>query len=162
MPSPVSKFMELVKEAGSAEAFTERFPQPFFLIEPYAEVDVSDFQTQAATRLGGRERTVSPVAKRPGANRFGSMITIGRAGNNDVVLEAEGISKFHAYVTPGQPYTLSDAGSKFGTFLGEDQLPERKSRPIQPGDQIRFGNLQVQFHSPASLYRALLELTGSG
>ena len=39
------------------------------------------------------------VEKQKGSNAFDNMITVGRAGNNDIALEISSISKFHAYVS---------------------------------------------------------------
>src|SRR3712207_3012192 len=68
--------------------------------------------------LGVGEPIVFPVVKNQ-ENAFGRGITVGRTGNNDVVLDDGTVSRFHAWFqreTDGR-YTLTDAGSKNGSFV---------------------------------------------
>ena len=43
------------------------------------------------------EARILPIQKREDGNAFGLMITLGRANNNDLVINDSRISKFHAY-----------------------------------------------------------------
>ena len=82
----------------SAEDFAGLLPQPVLVLLPYADQDELGVDTLSATtsraRMGSEE-VVIPLEKR-GGNPFANMITIGRARNNDVVLKASEVSKFHA------------------------------------------------------------------
>ena len=90
-----------------------------------------------------------------------SMVTIGRATNNDVVLDARGISKFHAYVLrePGGGFTLVDAGSSFGTTVDDRPVKPREEKvALRGGEVITLGSVRATFHLPATLYAALRRL----
>jgi len=88
--------------------------------------------------LSGEENMLCPVAKRPGANEF-SFITIGRAGNNDIVIAANSVSKCHCMLQKSiDGFTLVDAESRNGTSLNGTALTPRKSQPVVSGDVILF------------------------
>jgi pSer/pThr/pTyr-binding forkhead associated (FHA) protein len=76
---------------------------------------------------------------------FPNMITVGRTLNNDVCLDDNSISKFHAFFQPlseNRRFLLFDAGSTNGTFV-DDRLLPREGAPanLTAGARIRFGAL---------------------
>ena len=76
---------------------------------------------------------------------FPSMISVGRTTNNDISLNDNSISKFHAYFqTAGDAGRLKlfDAGSTYGTMVDDAFLP-KKGAPasVGPGSRVRFGAL---------------------
>ena len=81
-------------------------------------------------------KIISLVAKRPGANEY-SFITVGRATNNDIVLELNSVSKCHAVLSHvGDDYSIADAGSSNGTKLnGRPLLPNRPNKS-STGDTV--------------------------
>jgi hypothetical protein len=97
-----------------------------------------------------------PLTKQ-GENPFGMMITVGRARNNDVVLEHKATSKFHAYFRHfGGKWSLCDANSSNGTYLNGMRLPPERSRPLKSGDHIGFGGgTATVYTTPAELYALL-------
>ncbi len=98
---------------------------------------------------------VFPLVKKPGAP-FADMITVGRTANNDVVLNHITVSRFHAYFRhKGDGWTLSDAGSKNGSFLEAARLEPRKERGIESGDRIRVGDVEVTFYQVSDLFDVL-------
>src|SRR3954465_1444561 len=66
-----------------------------------------------------------PLAKKPGAS-FPDRITIGRTGNNDVVVADPSVSRLHAYVRRGTGWVVADAGSKNGSWLDDAALEPRR------------------------------------
>lgn len=106
------------------------------------------FKTLDSAEVVGRplahpERFV--VEKREDANPFGSMITIGRAPNNDIVLPAPSISKFHAFLREeAGSLFLVDANSSNGTYLNGVQLEPHAAALLSPQDEIRLGDLQLR------------------
>ncbi|MDB4985094.1 MAG: phosphopeptide-binding protein [Myxococcaceae bacterium] len=93
------------------------------------------------------------IAKRPG-NAF-DHISVGRAANVDVVLPLLRISKFHAYFNcdaSGQ-YTLSDAGSTNGTWIGAQLLPARTPEALDDGARIRLGPYYFTFATASGFER---------
>jgi pSer/pThr/pTyr-binding forkhead associated (FHA) protein len=58
-----------------------------------------------------------------------------------VVVQDVQVSKFHAYfrITDGK-IELADAGSRNGTWVGEQKLvPKGSSAAVKPGEVVRFG-----------------------
>ena len=91
----------------------------------------------AATSVGP---VVLPVRKVQ--STFPSMITVGRARNNDIVVPDALVSKFHAFfrqLDDGE-WGLADAGSANGTKLGEVELAPKgaaRARALGRPDHLR-------------------------
>jgi hypothetical protein len=90
-------------------------------------------------------RLVFPISKRAGTSF--DHISIGRTANMDVVLPLLQVSKFHAYFTrdANGAFTLADAGSKNGTWIGARRLTVRTPEPVHDGDRIRLGMYAFTF-----------------
>jgi pSer/pThr/pTyr-binding forkhead associated (FHA) protein len=69
-------------------------------------------------------------------------LTIGRSPNRaDFVLADPEVSGLHARVErDGGPPILIDAGSTNGTFVNDERIT---SCPLQPGDRVRLGGVQM-------------------
>lgn len=139
------------------EQFAQAFPEPVFVIEPFVESasGPGKFGTIAGPAGSGQETSVARIKKRPGANAFDMMVTIGRARNNDIELRAQDVSKFHAYVMFGADgeASITDAGSTYGTFVKGRQLRAREDRvTLSPGDEVRLGSVVMRFHTPGSFF----------
>ncbi|NPC87103.1 FHA domain-containing protein, partial [Pyxidicoccus fallax] len=79
-----------------------------------AEYRLKTVTNAGAPTLGVSEAVVFPVVKSR-TNAFGRGITVGRTGNNDVVLDDGSVSRFHAWfawVEGEEGFSLTDAGSK--------------------------------------------------
>ncbi|MBC7792598.1 MAG: FHA domain-containing protein [Clostridia bacterium] len=92
---------------------------------------------------------VFPV-RRTGRSPFPNFISIGRAKSNDVIIEDESVSKFHAFfrLTDKGDFVLQDGGSKNGTLVDEDIVPDKnKGAPVvvESGMRVRFGNVEMTF-----------------
>ncbi len=69
----------------------------------------------------------------------GDGIEIGRAEENRIVLEEDGVSRFHARLLyDNGSLWLRDLGSRNGVFLNDERLVGHKD--LRVGDQIRIGN----------------------
>lgn len=69
---------------------------------------------------------------------------IGKGPNNDIILVDASVSGAHAVISFGNGvYTLSDLGSRNGTFVNDARLTE--SRPLQHGDLIKMGHCTITF-----------------
>jgi hypothetical protein len=93
---------------------------------------------------------------------YPSMISIGRTPNNDIVIADVQLSRLHAFfrVHPLRPdrFELRDAGSRNGTFVGEQRLePKGEPRLIEPGERIRFGRLAYEFADAARTWDLIRE-----
>lgn len=98
-----------------------------------------------------------PVVKRPGANAFGMMVTVGRAPNNDLVLADRRVSKFHCYLRRlGANWVVSDASSTNGTQVDRVAVPRERSIPLRSGARLTLGgSVELEFLEPADLYERL-------
>jgi serine phosphatase RsbU (regulator of sigma subunit) len=66
-----------------------------------------------------------------------AQITIGRRTENDLRLVGSDVSRDHAeIVEEGDGYVLKDRGSRYGTFVNDEQITERT---LAHGDRIQFG-----------------------
>lgn len=138
------------------EVFVSRFPGFFFLVEPFAPVEAPSVATLGSENGAGSPHAVARVEKRRGANTFDWMITVGRSPNNDIVLPVSDVSKFHAMLREEDgAWTLTDAGSTFGTVVTGRKLEAQHPAPIRPGDDLQLGSVALTFHSSATLFDAL-------
>jgi hypothetical protein len=128
------------------------------------EVEERCFRTRTSVgvpMLGVGEPLVFSVLKHQ-ENAFGRGITVGRTGNNDVVLDDGTVSRFHGWFQRDShgSYTLTDAGSKNGTFLGGARLVARRATPVTDGTRLRFGQVEVTFFLPAGFLKMLARRGG--
>lgn len=89
-------------------------------------------------------------------NAFSLGITLGRVANNDLVLEADSVSRFHAFLRQGdrgQGWFVTDADSKNGTWVGDTRLQPSERCEIKDGTKLRFGDAELTFMLPASFMR---------
>lgn len=69
-----------------------------------------------------------------------SVLKIGRASENDVILDRTGVSRHHAEIyRRSNSYYIADLNSKHGTFVNERKIPVLKSVPVQIDDIIGIG-----------------------
>ena len=67
-------------------------------------------------------------------------VTIGRAQENDIVLDDMSVSKKHAHIQERKKsFVISDLDSSNGTFVGERKIPSLKDIPFSPHDTITIG-----------------------
>ncbi|MCO5170536.1 MAG: FHA domain-containing protein [Planctomycetes bacterium] len=98
---------------------------------------------------------VHPVEKRPGPTPFPTMVTIGRAANNDIVLPWPGVSAFHAYLArEGEEWVLRDANSSHGTYLADVRVVA--PTPLPADATLRFGDVRARFVDASNLLRLAL------
>ena len=128
----------------------------------YNEEEIAEIE--AGKRLDSNARVIELV-KRPGANPFSALITIGRADNCDVVLESRSISKFHAYLASIPQlddtfeYQLADSGSRNGTKIADERLAPKELFTLRDGMRIDFGGvLFVRFFTPQGIWHQLQKL----
>jgi len=101
------------------------------------------------------EMEVYPLAKKAGAS-FADRITIGRTGNNDVVINDHSVSRLHAYVRfQDGGWFVADAGSKNGSWLRGDKLEPRRERPLSSRIVLRLGDVDLTFYLAADLFAVL-------
>lgn len=72
-----------------------------------------------------------------------ALITIGRASDNDVILDDPEVSRHHCQLKLQHgAYSLADLGSRNGSWVNGDQVTEMA---LGPGDRIRIGTTEIEF-----------------
>jgi hypothetical protein len=123
------------------------------------------------TQTGSNERhdevAITPAStiffvEKSNRNPFGSMITVGRATNNDVVLPLRTISKMHSYfMQTGAGWKITDQHSANGTFVDALKLPDGQGALLSDGARIGFGNeAQCRFYTPSGLWKLIESYRG--
>jgi pSer/pThr/pTyr-binding forkhead associated (FHA) protein len=75
-------------------------------------------------------------------------MTVGTLDSNDVVVDAEGVSRMHAMLERfGDAWCVRDLGSRNGTFVNGKRIVSE--RALHSGDEIVLGRLRLLFHGPA-------------
>lgn len=84
----------------------------------------------------GGEQTVLPLGTAP--------VTVGRGGDNTIVLHDDQVSRRHLEIVPGADgrYYLRDLGSANGVVVNGQPT---RSAPLQPGDRIQVGETFLTF-----------------
>ncbi len=97
----------------------------------------------------------APIALQPGQT------TLGRADENDLVLESPQVSRHHARITCSEgTCRIEDLGSSNGTFINGRRVTQA---PLSPGDQLRIGDqtFTYQLTDRAEVEEAWLDLNGT-
>jgi hypothetical protein len=153
----------------SLEAFREAYPAPALMVVDVT-VGAGGGDADATVKSGPQLVTmlsqganafryldrVGFLVKRPG-NPFPQFVSLGRAGNNDLVLAVESVSKFHAYFTcDGGRWSLTDYRSMNGTSLNGERVEPNATRPLADGAEIEFGGqIKLRFLTTDWLYKKL-------
>jgi hypothetical protein len=75
-------------------------------------------------------------------------ITVGTLESNDVVVDADGVSRVHAvFERFGDTWCVRDLGSRNGTYVNGGRIVGE--RTLHSGDEILLGRLRLLFHGPA-------------
>jgi hypothetical protein len=154
------------------EEFARRYPFAFLVSEGSVGAPA---QRAFKTMVGNVSSGQSPASDKPPRvwavvkserNRFPHMITMGRADNNDIVLEPLSVSKFHAYFAldaKKNEYSITDAESKFGTFVADKKLHPSSPHPLASGDVVQIGKeARLTFYRSEEFYEYVKILKGMG
>lgn len=159
---------EYLKEAKKLELneFLKKHPYPFLVryIESYiSQTDKTSFslpklqelikiETQAQQKQIADIKTINKTERNP---HTPDMITIGRFKNHDIVINLDGISKFHGYFIISQEdqiYKYIDIGSTNGSKINGTQIPSDQHFSLKDGDKISFANNNYIFYYPEKVY----------
>jgi hypothetical protein len=141
------------------DGFAERHGRWFLVLTaPEALDSFAEFVNTASRDsqdvLSGK-RDLDDVDIFPLRGKGGSDVTIGREGA-DVVLPSGKISKVHAvFAMGGGLPSLSDSGSKNGTWLNGSRLPAGRAVPVDVGDTIQFASVSATLWSIDDLCAAV-------
>jgi len=75
---------------------------------------------------------------------IGEGLTLGRRGDNDIVIKDPYVSKDHFQIVKDEDeYFLEDLNSANGTYLNGERIQDVV--PLKDGDRIRVGNIEFLF-----------------
>ncbi len=125
---------------------------PVLIWEALGTADAEHWETTSGqtprTPVVGDPRIFKLVKSDNSKNAFSLGITVGRVENNDLVLEDDSVSRFHAFFRSddrGPGWFLTDAESKNGTWVNEVKLQPSERTLLNDGDKVRFGDAQLKF-----------------
>lgn len=106
---------------------------------------------QNRVAAGYRLRIETPGYGASYANLVRNEITIGRNADNDIVLPAEGVSRYHARLRAMQAgWAVIDLGGVNGTWLNGQRAKAEHSLPFEPGSKLEIGPYQLTLEGPQS------------
>ncbi|MBX0331263.1 FHA domain-containing protein [Oscillochloris sp. ZM17-4] len=79
------------------------------------------------------------------------VLTIGQASGNQLVLDAEGVSRYHMRLSrDGARVMVADLGGRTGTTLNDQRLVPHTETPMAPGGFLRVGPFRLRLSDPAA------------
>jgi hypothetical protein len=169
---PLLGFFASVRKHTEA-TFAEKHPEPLLVYIPRAGSSgpdshfvttqvaaVAEMRRTKGTEAGkkGMEQQVSLIRK-SARNPFAQQIYIGRAPNNDVVIDDPSVSKSHAFLDQeGARWRITDMGSANGTWLNGVKVGDNTPRDLIDGVKLTLGTLEMQFFTPQNFYRYVAAL----
>jgi hypothetical protein len=108
---------------------------------PGAAPPMPDIQVIARITLPQGTREI-PLIFKPGGKR----LNVGRASDNELMLNDASVSKIHGALLMTAEGTLlvADTGSTNGTYLNGRRISYGESRVIEEGDVVGFGDVEVR------------------
>ena len=108
---------------------------------PSAAPSMPDIQVIARITQQHGTREI-PLIFKPGGKR----LNVGRASDNELTLNDASVSKIHAALLMTAEGTLlvADTGSTNGTFINGRRIAYGESRPLEDGDVVGFGDVEVR------------------
>jgi len=88
-------------------------------------------------------------------------VMVGRTTENDVAIDDSSMSRQHAALElAGEALLVRDLGSRNGTFVNDERIATDAPLRAIARDILRFGRVSLQYHTPLSLYGALIACLG--
>jgi hypothetical protein len=160
----LSDFALEIKGMSSAD-FLSAYPAPFLVIErsksmtdttghhtlreildPKALPDAksSDADTQPVRNIALKEgRKFVWTVEKSGRNAFPGQVTIGRSVNNDIIINANAVSKYHAFISHDaarNEHLIRDMDSTNGTIIDGRRIEPDTPVYLKSGDSVSFGH----------------------
>ena len=108
---------------------------------PTASPPMPDIEVKARISLPNGSREI-PLIFKPGGRR----LNVGRASDNELTLNDASVSKIHAalMMTSEGTILVADTGSTNGTYINGRRIAYGESRPVEEGDVLGFGDIEVR------------------
>jgi hypothetical protein len=108
---------------------------------PIAAPPMPDIEVIARITMPNGSREV-PLIFKPGGKR----LNVGRASDNELMLNHTSVSKIHAalLMTSEGTILVADTGSTNGTFVNGRRISYGESRLIEDGDVVGFGDVELR------------------
>ena len=93
-------------------------------------------------------------------NAFAFGITLGRVDTNDLVIDDDSVSRFHAFLRleeRTQTWFLTDAESKNGTWVDGAKLQPNQGVALHDRTKVKFGDAELKFLLPPSFKKVIDE-----
>lgn len=150
IPGSFAEFAQEVKELGR-EGFVKEHGDAFLLLHAADLTGRAPGETSIPTSRGNTAATTFHVftVRKSGRNTR-AHITLGREDDNDLVVQDNTISRYHAGITAigDGRYDVIDLGSSNGTFLHDEPLPvvgEGEPRALETRATLRCGSVSFKF-----------------
>ncbi|MCZ2111523.1 MAG: FHA domain-containing protein [Dehalococcoidia bacterium] len=79
-------------------------------------------------------------------------LIVGRADGNSIVIDDLSVARRHARLTIDSGHLLvEDLGSAEGTFVGGHRIPANAPSLVEANEDVRFGEVGVQYFAPEAL-----------
>lgn len=163
MSKHLSEYVASAAELNWGE-FSSTYPDRVLVILPPGDTSESGIQTfHGEHEIDCRpeisdDYRVRPLKKRFGSNPFTSFVTLGRAGNNDIVVNDIEVSKVHAYFEEDERgnWLIRDGNSTNGTYVNGIKIPSDSNTLLKSTDTMRFSaGVSAVFFDPADFYQFL-------
>jgi hypothetical protein len=147
----------------SLEEFIKAHPGPTLLVQPFVPEEEASLATTTGEPGQGNVPVVLPIqGKQSGMHGYGGdRITLGRTGNNDLVIKSSDISKIHGFFSEsetGMSYT--DAHSSYGSRIDGREARPGVAVPLKSGASFELASIRARFFYPPELYAHLNSLSG--
>ena len=110
------------------------------------------FCSECGTAVDGPRLLIRAGPARGQAFALQGRTRIGRDPDNDIVLAEDGVSPYHAQITPDAGgWTLQDFGGRGGTIVNGERVAG--STELKPGDRIAIGSSVLVLQAGAGTTR---------
>lgn len=156
------------------EEFLKQYPSPVLLVQTDQMNRERSFKTNTisgATADLARAMATGAVKLSPDVSKYevlpvtksknspwAGRISIGRARNNDIVIEDASVSKMHAHlIEESGSFKIADASSHNGTVVNGHKLEGTASAELKSKDAVVFGAIVTKLLAPTDLYEFVVK-----
>tara|TARA_R110002072_G_scaffold152009_2_gene301544 strand:- start:636 stop:1136 length:501 start_codon:yes stop_codon:yes gene_type:complete len=152
----LGQFLHDASQLSEAE-FVAAHPDPCLLVEPFVVEEEAHLVTAVGEQGDGNVPFVVSIRSRQSrVHGYGDRITLGRTGNNDVVIKSSDISKIHGFFVREQDkMSYVDAHSTYGSKVAGQEARPGQTFPLQDGMKLNLASIRATYFTPRGLYAHL-------